>query len=86
MTGIATQICRTMIAALSNSEMSSESHPIISQFMMINTIIDPIIYFKQCNSYFFEPFHNGWHFTTVNNQPLSAMGLLWVPLVISNQY
>ena len=34
---------------------------------MTNTIIDPIIYFKERNSYFFEPLHDGWHFTKVNN-------------------
>jgi len=28
-------------------------------------IIDPIIYFKECNSYFFVPLHDGWHFTSV---------------------
>ena len=39
---------------------------------MTNTIIDPIIYFKEHNSYFFVPLHNGWRFTKVNNQPPSA--------------
>ena len=48
---------------------------------MTNTIIDPIIFFKERNSYFFEPLHDGWHFTNVNNQPLSVMGLFWVPPV-----
>ena len=42
---------------------------------MTNTIIDPIIFFKERNSYFFEPLHDGWHFTNVNNQPQSATGL-----------
>ena len=34
---------------------------------MINTIIDPIIYFKEHNSYCFVPLPNGWCFTKVNN-------------------
>ena len=33
-----------------------------------NTIIDPIIYFKECNSSFFVPLHDGWHLTSVNSQ------------------
>jgi hypothetical protein len=37
------------------------------QVYITNTIIDPIIYFKERNSYFFETLHDGWHFTTVNN-------------------
>ena len=45
---------------------------------MTNTIIDPIIYFKERNSYFFVPLHDGWRFTKVNNQPPSATELLWV--------
>ena len=46
---------------------------------MTNTIIDPIIYFKERNSYFFVPLHDGWRFTKVNNQPPSATALWALP-------
>ena len=54
--------------------------PVEYKVYITNTIIDPIIYFKECNSYFFVPLHDGWHFTTVNNQPLSARVLFVLPL------
>ena len=52
---------------------------IISRFLMTNTIIDPITFFKEPNSYFFEPLHDGWHFTNVNNQPPSAKAPMVLP-------
>jgi len=43
-------------------------------------IIDVIIYFKERNSYFFVPLYDGWHFTSVNNQPPSANTPFVLPL------